>query len=244
VIPATPAEQRRLYDLQQVDTAIRQLEHRRAHLTEQKALDEHADTLTRVNGELATARDRLERLTLQQKRHETELAAVDSRRKSEEGRMYSGLITSPKEVDALRSELNSLKGRKNDLEDTLLEIMEQREDTESLVDELTARKAELSGQVEELTAARDAAAKDIDAELSEHKRRRDGVAEAIPADLAEIYEELLVRKDGVAVARLEGRTCLGCRLELTAIELEEVRGAASGGLARCEHCSRILLVIV
>ena len=39
---ATPEEQQRLLALQNVDTAIQQLEHRRAHLPEQQALDEMA----------------------------------------------------------------------------------------------------------------------------------------------------------------------------------------------------------
>lgn len=241
MIPATPEEQRRLLDLQRVDTAIRQLQHRRAHLPEQQALDENADTLARISAEYADSRERLEHLERAQKRHEDEIAVVDARRKSEEGRMYSGLITSEKEVQALRAEISSLRARKNDLEDTLLEVMEESEDLESLVGTLKERHAELTGKVAELEGARDEAARDIDAELAQLTAERGVLAAELPSEAVEYYEELRERKKGVAVAELVGRTCQGCRLELTAVELEETRERAQRGLARCEQCGRILV---
>jgi predicted nucleic acid-binding Zn-ribbon protein len=241
VIPATPAEQRRLLDLQHVDTAIAQLEYRRANLPEQKSLDENSETLSKVSSEYATSREQLERLGAQQRRHETEIATVDSRRKSEEGRMYSGLITSEKEVTALRAELSSLRIRKGDLEDALLEIMEQVEELESLVETLKQRHTELTGSVSELTEARDHAATDIDAELASRREERVTVAADVPGEVLDYYEDVRARKDGVGVAELGGRTCQGCRLELTQIELEDVKADSQEGLARCEQCGRILV---
>lgn len=241
MISATPEEQRRLLDLQRVDTAIRQLQHRRAHLPEQQALDENADTLARVGGEHADARERLDQLNRAQVRLEGEIATVDARRKSEEGRMYSGLITSEKEVQALRGEISSLKARKNDLEDSLLEVMQELEDVESLVAALQERYDELSGNVAGLEQARDGASRDIDAELAERQQERAALAAGMPPEVGEYYEELRDRKAGIAVAELVGRTCQGCRLELTAVEFEEAHERARKGLARCEQCGRILV---
>ena len=243
MIEATTEQQQRLLALQSVDTAIQQLEHRRANLPEQKALDENADTLAKVSAEYAGAKDKLERLSAQQRNHESEIATVDARRKSEEGRMYSGLIRSEKELEALRQEISSLKTRKNDLEESLLEIMEQMEDLESLVETLKQRHIELTSSVDELTQARDTAATDIDAELRERRDERQRATEGIPEDVLTYYEQLRDRKDGVAVAELQGRTCAGCRLELTQIELEDVRAAASHRLAKCEQCGRILVPV-
>jgi uncharacterized protein len=241
VTAATPADQRRLLDLQQVDTAIRQLEHRRSNLPEQRALDENADTLSRIAGDYATNTERLERLQAQIKRHENEIATVDSRRKSEEGRMYSGLITSEKELEALRHELSSLRNRKSDLEDALLELMEQCEDTDGLVTSLKERHAELTASVAELTTARDTAATDIDAELEQRRAERAAIAADIPAAVLSVYEGLVQRKQGLGAAALQGRTCSGCRLELTAIEMEELRETARDRLSLCAQCGRILV---
>jgi hypothetical protein len=229
--------------LQHVDTAIQQLEHRRAHLPEQQALDENSETLGKVSTEYASSKERLARLSAQQRKHEAEIATIDSRRKSEEGRMYSGLIRSEKELEAIRHELGSLKGRKSDLEESLLEIMEQVEDLESLVETLKQRHVELTASVDELTAARDAAAKDIDAELVERRTQRETSTAGIPPEVVQYYDDLRARKDGIGVAELHGRTCAGCRLELTQIELEDVRADAQHSLAKCEQCGRILVMV-
>ena len=242
MIAATPEEQQLLLALQRVDSTIDQLEFRRANLPEQKALDENAETLAKVSTEYASAKERLARLSEQQRKHEAEVATVDSRRKSEEGRMYSGLIRSEKELEALRHEIGSLRGRKSDLEEALLEIMEQVEDLESLVATLKERHIELTSAVEDMTRARDTAATDIDAELVEQRAQRERSLDGIPDEVLSFYDELRARKDGIAVAALQGRTCAGCRLELTQIELEDLRADAQHGIARCEQCGRILVI--
>lgn len=241
MIPASPQEQRQLLELQEVDTAIRRLQHRRANLPEQKALDENTDTLSRIATDFAQRKERLEHLERQQRRLEEEISTVEARRKSEDNRMYSGRITSERELEALRNEVNSLKQRKRDLEDELLEVMEEREELDGIVATLTERHTELTAQATELTAARDEAASEIDAELAEQEKRRAGIAEQIPDEILDHYEELRARKEGLAVAALEGSTCSGCRLQLTPIELEEVREQAARGLAKCVQCSRILV---
>lgn len=242
MIPASPEEQRRLYDLQQVDSTIRLLLVKRANLPEQQALDENAETLRLVTKEFADARERLDQLQRQQTRLEQEIATIDSRRKSEEGRMYSGLIHSEKELEALRNELHSLKGKKRDHEDELLEVMEELEGLESLTATLQERHKELTAQVEELTAARDHSAQDIDAEVGQRQTEREAVAAAIESELRAHYDDLRERKQGVAVAELQGKSCSGCRLELTAIELEELRDEVTKGLAKCPQCGRILVL--
>lgn len=242
MIPATPAEQRSLLALQHVDTAIRQLEHRRANLPEQQALDENADTLKRVAAEYASAKDELEKQEFTQQRLEQEIATVDSRRKSEEGRMYGGMITSDRELEAIRNELGSLRGRKNDLEDDLLATMERVEDLTSLVATLEARHSELTGQVAELEQARDEAAKEIDAELAEQRAKRQHATEGLDDDLLAEYDAVRERKGGVGVAQLSKRTCTGCNLDLTVIEMEEVREVAQRGLPQCPQCDRLLVV--
>ena len=242
MIAATRAQQRRLLDLQRVDTRIRQLRHRRANLPEQKALDERTGLLRAVAGELSAARQRLDRLQRDQRRHERELEVVEARYSSETQRKYSGAITSQKELSALDAELVSMRQRQSDLEDTLLEIMEQREETESLIQTLTAREAELDGEVTSATAARDEAAAALQAELGTRAAERETIAADLPEKVLAYYDDVRARKDGLAVAELQGRTCAGCRLELTTTEMEEVRDRAQRGLARCEQCGRILVI--
>lgn len=237
----SPEEQRRLLELQATDTAIRQLRYRRGNLEEQRALDERAELLERITADHMAASDELVAVNRRNKKLETEIGTVDARRKSEESRMYSGVIASEREVQALRSELSTLKTRKRDLEDDLLEVMERQEELNSTVETLERRRDELQAEVAPLQKARDEAAAGIDGELASHEAARAELAHQLPDELVRRYDELRGRKDGIAVVELRDGTCQGCFLELTPGELQEGRELGVFGLARCVQCGRLLV---
>lgn len=237
----SPEEQRRLLELQATDTAIRQLRYRRGNLEEQRALDERVELLERITADHMAANDELVAVNRRNKHLETEIGTVDARRKSEESRMYSGVIASEREVQALRSELSTLKTRKRDLEDDLLEVMERQEELNSTVETLERRRDELQAEVAPLQKARDEAAAGIDGELAGYEAARAELAHQLPDELVRRYDELRARKDGIAVVELRDGTCQGCFLELTPGELQEGRELGVFGLARCVQCGRLLV---
>lgn len=155
--------------------------------------------------------------------------------------MYSGAIVTEREVEALRSELSSLKTRKRDLEDELLEAMERNEELTGTIKALEERRAQLREEVAPLQQARDAAATGIDAELADQAEARATAVAALPDGMVGAYDRLRARKDGVAVAELRDGTCQGCHIHLTAGELEEGREIGVLGLARCVQCGRLLV---
>lgn len=238
---ASPEEQQRLLRVQQLDTEIRRLQHRRANLPEQQALDDRAELLDKVTADHHAARDELVAIDRRQKRLEHDINALDNRRKAEEARMYSGAIVTEREVAALRSELTSLKSRKRDLEDELLEAMERHEELAATVRTLESRQQELRDEVAPLEQARDEAAGDIDAELADQRQLRDETAAPLSSEIMVRYDRLRARKDGVALAELRDGTCQGCHIRLTAGELEEGREIGELGLARCVQCGRLLV---
>lgn len=238
---ASAEDQQRLLAVQQIDTAIRRLRHRRANLPEQHALDEQATLLDKVTAEHLAARDELVGVQRRMKRLEHDVGAVDSRRRAEEARMYSGAIVTEREVEALRKELSSLKTRKRDLEDELLEVMERNEELTDTAATLQARQQELRATVAPLQRERDVAATDIDTELAEQVRRRDELAAQLPDAVVASYDRLRARKDGLAVVELLHGVCQGCHIELTAGELAEGHEIGELGLARCVQCGRLLV---
>lgn len=239
---ASPEQQQHLLELQQIDDAIRRLTHQRANLPEQRTLDENDELLRATSSEYADAADQLEDAQRLQRTREQDIANLEARRKAEEARLYSGEISSEKQAEAVRNELASIKRKKSDYEDELLEAMERIEEYESLTATLKARHGELQGQVDELTAARDHAAADLDAELAAKRAERERVTGEIDEGLLALYGRIADEQGGTAVAPLEGRTCRGCFLELTPIELEEVREEAAGSVPRCPQCDRLLIV--
>ena len=49
------------------------------------------------------------------------------------------------------------------------------------------------------------------------------------------------RLGGVAVARLVGKTCQGCHLQLSAVEIDRIRRLDVDELVHCEACGRLLV---
>ncbi|CAN5632883.1 hypothetical protein BH24ACT15_BH24ACT15_25200 [soil metagenome] len=238
---ATPAEQQDLLTLADTDEQLRLLEHKRSNLPEQQILENHVDLHHKVADELVDATRTQERLALQNTRHEREIENAVAGRKHSESLIYMGSVKTERELEARREEIEEFTRRQQDVEDSLLEIMEQSEEVGSLVDELTARRGELDSQITHLTGQRDAAATDIDGELQTLRDRRTAEASQLDGGIVTTYETLRAKRPGRVVARLQGRTCTGCQLELTAIELEEIKETAKTSLAYCQQCGSIIV---
>ncbi len=177
----------------------------------------------------------------EQAKAEQDVDQVRQRSARDQQRLDSGMVTNPKDLESLQSEIASLARRQDDLETIVLDIMERQETAGARAKELAASVEELEAKVAGATARRDAALTEIEAESDQVRAQRAEAAATIPADLLKLYEKLREQQGGVGAARLYQRACQGCRLELNITELNEVRAAAPDTVVRCENCRRILV---
>ncbi len=180
-------------------------------------------------------------LTREQRRADADVEQVKTRRTRDQQRMDAGLVTNPKDLERMQSELVSLSKRISDLEDTELEVMEQLEEAQSEHDALTGRVAELDAVIADLERARAAKAQSLEDDLSRTVAERKTAVEGLPEDLLSLYDRLRAQKGGVAAAALRARRCTGCSLELTAADLGAIAKASMDEVLRCEECNRILV---
>src|SRR5262245_10296783 len=117
--------------LQQRDTAVDQLRHRRATLPERTLVSGLQQELARVRAELAAAAGTRQALTARQERLEADVAAGDAKRRTLEGRLAATSV--PREAQAMSEEIDGIKGRQLVLEDEELEIMEALEPIETAI---------------------------------------------------------------------------------------------------------------
>lgn len=226
---------KQLYQLQEVDLEIESnaqaLEQITSRLGESKAVVTTRD-------KLALERQHLEELKQQQHTIEWEVDDLTVKLKDTEGKLYSGRVTSPKELTNLQHEAKGLKANRSQLEDKILEIMEQVELTsvritsisselKALEDDWNAQQQELNREIEQLKTL-----------LSELGQKRQLLLAGIDPQLIEVYSDLKEQR-GTAVARVEQGICRGCQISLPAAELQWVRRS---GLVRCSSCGRILFL--
>ncbi|MBQ1069915.1 zinc ribbon domain-containing protein, partial [Micromonospora sp. D75] len=138
---ADPKVQRRLLDLQAIDTALAQLAHRRRSLPERAELEALARELSALEDERVRAQVAVDDLDRDIARIEKDVDQVRARKNKDEARLASGSGPA-RELEALQHELVSLNRRQSDLEDAELELMEQRETAQGVLDGIESRLAE------------------------------------------------------------------------------------------------------
>lgn len=234
---ASPADQRRLVDIAELDARIRQADNARRNPPQAGRVQDLLARRQQLAQELASRLGARDDLRTELARIESDVAVVDARSARDADRLASS--SNPKEAQGLESELASLARRKSDLEDAELEIMERLEtaeaavaEQESLIAETNAEGSNLSAEakrvVAEATAAFDAATRD-----------RAAVAGTVPAPLLEYYEKVATRSAGAAM--LVRRTCEGCRMVLAGTDLHVLRQAAEDQVVTCPECGCILV---
>jgi predicted nucleic acid-binding Zn-ribbon protein len=239
-VNADHAAQLRLLDLQDADTALAQLAHRRATLPELAALEAAGERATALHNDEIEAQTQLSDVSDEQRRLENEVDVVRTRAGRDEQRLQAGGLPA-KELEGLQHEITSLARRQSTLEDELLEVMERREDLDGQVAGLGAQRRTLEAERERLTTTRDAAFGDIDQAAAARTSERSAIAAELPADLLALYERAREHGGGVGAARLHQRRCQGCRIELSGTEVSALRTAAPDDVVRCENCRRILV---
>lgn len=230
----------RLLDLQSEDSAIKRLRERKSSLPEARRLEETTDALAELAADLEIAQKQHDEIARENNRLEGEIELLETKITREEGRLFSGSVSNPKELGALQAEVAMLKNRKSGLEDELLEVMDQREQAASTLSSLRAEDSTVSAESDSLRQTVERLTGEIDAELNEHTGARERIAAEIPGELLELYDKLREAKAGVGAAALRGGMCEGCHTKLPAREVERMR--AEGGLQRCENCRRILVI--
>lgn len=230
-----------LLRVQEHDTAADRLRHRRATLPELAELAAVETSLADVETALADASGRLAAVAGEQRRLEDDLAATEGRIADLERRLYSGVVTVPRELQAMQADLESLRRRRSALEDEVLDAMAAREPVDAEVAALEAERDRLDGEGARLRGLVAEIQVGIDAELAGEQARRAQAATGLPADLSALYEGLRIRHGGVGAAPLVGARCGGCHLTLPATEVDRIRREPPDALVTCDQCGRILV---
>lgn len=230
-----------LLRLQDLDTAITQLQHRRSALPERQQLADVRAALAgleRRAGELGAAREDLAR---RQGALEEQLASTAARRHAIEQRMYAARGAAARDLQAMDDEIRQLQHRSAEMEDAELELLVALEPLDAELTVLDGERHRLQEAAAELDDALGRAEAEIDRELAAQGSERQAAASRVPDDLRQRYDALRARLGGTGAARLVGNRCSGCHLELPAMEVDRIHRLPPGAVVTCEQCGRILV---
>jgi len=237
----TRESMRPLLDLQRVDSGIDRLNQRKADLPEQRELDELNEQRSGIAVTHAEAQASLDAVTREQTKLETEIQQIDDKVTHEQGRLYSGQVSNPKELSNIQAELDALRRRKSHLEDEELEVMERRESIEKEHGDLLTSMTDIEAKIADATARRDHASVEISEELTRLASERAQLVPTINAEVIALYEDIRARRGGVAVGALVDGTCRACGLPLSPAQRDEIK-RSDDPIIRCENCRRLLVI--
>lgn len=234
---ASPADQRRLVEVAQLDARIRQADHARSHPPQAARVKELLNRRQELSQELSTRLGVRDDLRTELSRIESDVAVVDARAARDAERLSAS--SNSKEAQGFESELAALARRKSDLEDAELAVMERLETADAAVAEQEALIAATNAEGAELSAEGKRAVAEATAAFDAATRDRAAMAGALPTDLLGLYDRLAARSAGAALLRRS--TCEGCHMVLAGTDLNALRQAADDDVVTCPECGCVLV---
>jgi len=226
---------KQLYQLQEADLELEANEQALRQIASQLG---ESQAMVKARTKLTSENQRLEELKQQQRSLEWEIDSLVTKLAPAQKRLYEGSVKNPKELTNLQHEVEGLKSKREQLEDKALEVMEQVELTETSVTEITNESKRLEAEWQSQQQQLSNNMEELKTTLSDLKCNRETLSISINPEAIEFYDKLKKRK-GSAMAKVEQGICRGCRISLSAAELQQAR---SGNLVQCSNCGRILFL--
>jgi hypothetical protein len=225
-----------LLTLQEVDERLTKKQQELDQLNAELEGQAEIPVLTeRVEHERETSIERRAHLA----RLEVDADAQRERVEELEERIYGGTVTNLRELTAVEEEQTNARRELMQAEESLGPARLAAEDSERAKEELTTTLAERETtwavSAPKLRRQSRAAAK----EVAVLEQERAEVSKNVPADELTLYDQLLFRRHGVAIARVERGVCLACHITLPLKEASRLR--RSDAIVTCGNCGRILI---
>ena len=239
---ASTEQQGLILELQLLDNEIMQANTKLKSLPEIEQLLHIEKRVTAANDELSVVKSESDQIALELRRGEVDVETVTDRIKKDEARLSSGNAT-PKELEQLQHEVETLKKRQESLEEIELEIMIRNDAVIARSNTLTTDLSSLQTLKDEISGRLQSATDEINQVIADKNTARTLVANKIEKALLDLYEKIRGNGGGVGAAALVGNKCNGCNLAINAVEMERIKSLAKDELLRCEECRRILVRI-
>lgn len=225
--------------LQDLDTALDVITHKRPRLPEVMARDAAAAALAQRRAQIAAAQQRIDAAQASIEAAEHAAAALTAKRTRLEAQLKT--VIAPREAEALIHQIATINAQRGELDDQELAALDEQGEGEAAVAELTVPLPADEAALVAAQAELDTVLAALHAEAAALRTRREAAIAGLGADGAAMYERVRKQFGGVGVARLEGSHCSGCHMDLSPRELDLVKAVPADALAECPQCGRIMV---
>ena len=174
------------------------------------------------------------------KKLEDQVELQNEKISSNEEKLFSGTITSSKELENYQEENEILKKSNSKYEDEALELMELLEGMDKKVQEAKILMGGKESEVIRIKNEMNEKLEVLNNIVEGLNKRREEVLLRIPEDLKKKYNEVKSRKGGIAVSVLKNFFCSVCNMEIPSSEAEKIEDPDE--IYKCPLCGRISIV--
>ncbi len=227
---------RQLLDLQAIDLDLAKRHERLGVIGERLGNEGELPSLRARVVELGTS---AEGIAGRQSELDSAIADLSGRIKTVESKMYSGAVTSSRELTDLQADADMIGRRRSESEDVLLSVLVDLDTAQSELTETTERLARLETEwledQESLAEERTV----LQGEVAALDEKRAAQAATIPPPDLALYERVRKAHAGRVVAHMRNATCSSCRVGVPNKVAQTVRTGASP--VPCPNCGLLLL---
>jgi predicted nucleic acid-binding Zn-ribbon protein len=234
---ATKAEQQDLLELFQLDVLISRSQKDLADLESNEEIVSLRAKLLDASEGLLNASSNLEHLNTEASKIASDEKLVSDRLVLDDAK--SKTVSTDRELKAIQSEIESLRARKENLEDLELELLEQIESATLVVSEFAELRKKLGQDLESETASLERKSLTIKAHKNELQSKRELSARSLPSELLAAYTRKSQR--GLAVSQTLGRDCSACRLSINSVEFDAIMAKPEDVLPNCPNCDAFIV---
>lgn len=224
----------KLLVLQDRDRKLRQLLQETRDIPARKLLIESRLKANRAAHELA--QENLKKNMAATKAVELEIESVKDTIKKY--RHQQGQIKNNDQYRALEREIRENMGRIRELEEREMTLMEELESLKSVTTEREASLKQDEASVDVDLKALDERLKNIQGEVEEARKNREGLTEGIDESWLSRYTRIFNNKGDYALVPVDKGTCGGCHMKVPPQLVQDAkRGDA---MVSCSYCGRLL----
>lgn len=229
-----------LVELQLIENAIsarsaeiEKVKNNEEQVSAEKEFAEVKEKFNRVNGKYND-------LESERKRLEDTVEMQNEKIKNDENKLFSGTITSAKELENYQNEVKILRQKNSEMEDQILEIMIEMEEMSEKVELAKAEKDKAEANINRIKNEMNEKLEVLKNIIEGLKKRRDNVILKIPDDYLKKYKEFKGKKGGIAVAVLKDNFCNVCNMQIPAIAAEKIEDIDE--IYSCPICGRMAVI--
>ena len=193
-----------------------------------------------INEDFDKADRTINSLEQERKKIEDTIKSQEQKIKQINEKLFSGTITSSKELVNYQDEIKQLQSSNNNLEDREIEIMMEIDEKRPKLKELAESKNILEKEINDITKDIESRIKEIEKNIEVLKKKRISVSREIPSDILDRFDEIKQKKSGIAVAVLKNNFCDVCRVELPVQQLDKIKDPEV--IHKCPMCGRMLVI--